>query len=99
MTSKNGKLFCLCGALIGEPKILETPHDNYTNSFKTSGQRYENKRIIVDCHIKSIFNRQLIEHESAKNLNLIDNAKKNLRSLKVLDFDRDNFSSTKCCSG
>lgn len=50
--SENEKLFYFRGALVGEPKIIETSDDNYTFFFKALEQDYENKRIIVNCHIE-----------------------------------------------
>lgn len=47
----------------------------------------------LDCQIKNIPTLQPIKDESSKNLrNFLDSVKKNLRSPKVIDFDRDNFS-------
>lgn len=57
-------------------------------------QCYENKSIIIDCKIKNILNIHSIKHESVKDLRgLFDNVKKNLRALKVLNFNRDMFSN------
>lgn len=92
--SENEKLFYLRGSLREQAKIIQTSDDTYSSLFKALEQRYENKRIIVDCHIKGILNMQAIKHESAKDLQiLLDNVKKNLRALKVLDFNRDKLSS------
>ncbi|KFM74595.1 hypothetical protein X975_22117, partial [Stegodyphus mimosarum] len=91
---ENEKLHYLRGALKGEAKSLETSDDNFSSLFKALEQRYENKRIIVDCHIKNILNTPSINHESAKELRImLDNIKKNLRSLKILDFARDKLSN------
>lgn len=41
------------------------------------------------CHVKYILNLYVIKQDSAKDhYNLLDNADKNLRALKVLKFDR-----------
>ncbi|XP_054709666.1 uncharacterized protein LOC129219330 [Uloborus diversus] len=92
--SESEKLHYLRGSLKGEAKILETTDDSFSSLFKALEQRDENKRIIVDCHINNILNIQPIKHESAKDLRIIlDNVKKNLRSLKLLDFARDKLSN------
>ncbi|CAL1262782.1 unnamed protein product [Larinioides sclopetarius] len=93
--SEHEKLHYLRGCLKGEAKIIETSDDDFTSLFKALEQRYENKRVIVDCHIKNILNFPAMKHESAKDLRiLLDNIKRNLRSLKILDFNRDKLSNT-----
>ncbi|XP_054713686.1 uncharacterized protein LOC129223144 [Uloborus diversus] len=55
--------------------------------------RFENKRLVVNAHIQNLLNLEKINNESPKELrNLIDNFKKNLRALKVLEFDQNNLS-------
>ncbi|GFS45898.1 DUF1758 domain-containing protein [Nephila pilipes] len=50
--------------------------------------------MLVDSHIKSILNLPTLKHESAKDLRyFLDCLNKNLRSLKVLDFERDKLSN------
>ncbi|GBL91111.1 hypothetical protein AVEN_184476-1 [Araneus ventricosus] len=92
--SDNEKLHYLRGSLKGEAKIIETADDDFSSLFKALEQRYENKRVIVDCHIKNILNLQVMKRESSEDLRiLLDNVKKNLRSLKILDFERDKLSN------
>lgn len=81
-------------ALIGEPKGLQTSDDRFFwGFFNALEQRYENKTV-VDYHKKNILNMYAIKHEYAKKLrNFLDNVNRNLRALKVLDFDRDTFSN------
>lgn len=55
-------------------------------------QCYENTRIIVDCHIKNILNMPQIKHKAVKDLhNVLDIVNENLKSLKVLYFDKGTF--------
>ncbi|GFS41397.1 DUF1758 domain-containing protein [Nephila pilipes] len=87
------KLFYLRGSLKGESKTIETPDDSYSSLFQALEKRYENKRMLVDFHIKSILNLPTVKHESAKDLRyFLDCLNKNLRSLKILNFERDKLS-------
>ncbi|GFS79813.1 integrase catalytic domain-containing protein [Trichonephila clavipes] len=91
--SENEKLYYLGGSLKGEAKIVETADDTFHSLFKALEQRYENKRLMVYCHIKNILNIQPLKHESGKDLrNVLDTILKNLRSLKILEFERDKLS-------
>ncbi|GFR26833.1 DUF1758 domain-containing protein [Trichonephila clavata] len=76
------------------PKLLKLPTIIIFHYLRFLEQRYENRRIIVDSHIKNILNCQTIRHESTKDLRyLLDCINKNLRSLKSLEFERDKFSN------
>ncbi|GFU60262.1 DUF1758 domain-containing protein [Nephila pilipes] len=81
-------------SLKGEAKTIETPDDSYLSLFPALEKRYENKRMLVDCYIKSILNLPTLKHGSAKDLRyFLDCLNKNLRSLKVIDFERDKLSN------
>ncbi|GFW96372.1 DUF1758 domain-containing protein [Trichonephila clavipes] len=91
--SENEKLYYLRGSLKGEAKIVETAGDTFHSLFKALEQRYENKSLMVNCHIKNIFNIQPLKHESGKDLRyVLDTILKNLKSLKILEFERDKLS-------
>ncbi|GFU38953.1 DUF1758 domain-containing protein [Nephila pilipes] len=50
--------------------------------------------MLVDSRIKSILNLPTLKHESAKDMRyFLDCLNKNLRSLKVLDFEKDKLSN------
>ncbi|GFR16787.1 uncharacterized protein TNCT_731461 [Trichonephila clavata] len=75
--SDSEKLHYLRGALRGDAEIVETSADDFNSLFKALEQRYENKRVIVDCHIKNILNVQAMKYESSGDLRiLLDNIKK-----------------------
>lgn len=77
--------------MIDEPKSFQTS-DKFISLFNMLEQRYQNKRIIVNCHIKNILNLYVIKFESTKNFcNFLDNIKKNIRALNVLKFDNHIF--------
>ncbi|GFR01456.1 uncharacterized protein TNCT_183581 [Trichonephila clavata] len=54
--SDSEKLHYLRGALRGDAKIDETSDEDFYSFFKALEQKHENKRVIVDCHIKNILN-------------------------------------------
>ncbi|GFU23926.1 DUF1758 domain-containing protein [Nephila pilipes] len=88
------KLFYLRGSFKEETKTSETPDDSCLSLFQALEKRYENKRMLVDCHIKSILILPTLKHESAKDLcYFLDCLNKRLRSLKVLDFEGDKLSN------
>ncbi|GBN29372.1 hypothetical protein AVEN_57692-1, partial [Araneus ventricosus] len=92
--TENQKCYYLRSCLRNEAKSIETSEDNYQSLLKALEERFENKRIIVDTHIKNIINHEKIVHESAKDLRkLLDNIHKNLRALKVLKYDRNDLSN------
>ncbi|GBM66014.1 hypothetical protein AVEN_39181-1 [Araneus ventricosus] len=92
--TENQKCYYLRSCLRKEAKSIETSEDNYQSLLKALEERFENKRIIVDTHIKNIINHEKIVHESAKDLRkLLDNIHKNLRALKVLKYDRNDLSN------
>ncbi|CAL1274004.1 unnamed protein product [Larinioides sclopetarius] len=92
--SDNQKCYYLRSCLRNEAKTIETPEDTYQSLLKALEERFENKRIIVDTHIKNIIDHEKIVHESAKDLRkLLDNIHKNLRALKVLKYDRNDLSN------
>ncbi|XP_071042257.1 uncharacterized protein [Parasteatoda tepidariorum] len=87
------KLHYLNSALIGEAKNLITLDDTFTSLYTALEERYENKRLIVESHVKSILDIEKLSHESAKDLrNLIDCVKKNIRALTILEYNRNDLS-------
>ncbi|GFX42159.1 DUF1758 domain-containing protein [Trichonephila clavipes] len=78
--SSEQKLHYFKAALTLEAKNLETISD----SSESLEERYENKDLIVETHIKAILNIAKLNNESTKDLrNLID-VNKNIRALKEL---------------
>ncbi|GFY74409.1 integrase catalytic domain-containing protein [Trichonephila inaurata madagascariensis] len=91
--SSEQKLHYLKAALTFETKNLETISDSFESSFKSLEERYENERLIAETQVKAILNLAKLNNESAKDLrNLIDDVNKNIRALKVLEFERNNLS-------
>ncbi|GFU68306.1 DUF1758 domain-containing protein [Trichonephila clavipes] len=69
--SENEKLYYLRGSLKREAKIVVTADDTFHSLFKALEQRYENKRLMVNCHIKNILNIQPLKHGSGKDLRYV----------------------------
>lgn len=65
---------------------LEFSEQNYKIAWDLLCNRYDNSRLLIFNHIKSLFNLEPLQKESASGLrNLIDNVFKNLRSLTSLN--------------
>jgi len=87
------KLYYLRAALKGDAKHIETAEDTYESLFKALENRFQNKRIMVDLHIRNIMDLPELKQESTKDLrNLLDVIIKNLRALKSLEYESDKFS-------
>lgn len=64
---------------------LEVSSDNYATAWSLLLERYDNKRLLVNHHLKSLFNIQPIHRESERSLRfLVDHVTKNLRALSSL---------------
>ncbi|GBM78907.1 hypothetical protein AVEN_222466-1 [Araneus ventricosus] len=91
--SNTQKLYYLKSSLTGEVKLIQTTDDTYKSLLKALEDRYENKRAVVDSQILSLINLEKLNYESAEDLRkLLDTVKKNLRTLKTLEYDRNNLS-------
>lgn len=92
--SNEEKLYYLKASLKGEAKAIEASDDTYESLFKALESRFENKRIIVDTHIKNIMNLSPVKSESFKDLRaFLDDINRNLRTLKSLNYQRDALSN------
>ncbi|KAG8182638.1 hypothetical protein JTE90_018474 [Oedothorax gibbosus] len=88
------KLYYLRGALRDEAKGIQTLDDSYSSLFEVLDNRYNNKRLVIDTHIKALLNFEPIKHDSEKDIrNFTDCIKRNLRALSVLKLERDILSS------
>lgn len=66
------KIFHLRASLSGEAlasiQCLETTANNYAIAWKSLVQRYNNKRVLVQAHVKSIYDLEAMSGESASKL-------------------------------
>ncbi|GBO03120.1 hypothetical protein AVEN_206891-1 [Araneus ventricosus] len=91
--SNTQKFYYLKSSLTGEAKLIQTTDDTYESLLKALEDRYENKRAIVDSQILSLINLEKLNYESAENLRkLLGTVKKNLRTLKALEYERNYLS-------
>ncbi|GBM34155.1 hypothetical protein AVEN_256516-1 [Araneus ventricosus] len=91
--SNTQKLYYLKSSLTGEAKLIQTTDDTYKSLLKALEDRYENKRAVVDSQILSLINLEKLNYESAEDLRkLLDTVKNNLRTLKTLEYERNNLS-------
>lgn len=83
------KYHYLRASLEGEPlkviQSLEFSSENYVTAWDLLCARYNNSRLLVHNHIKSLFEMETLSKESATGLrNLTDNVYKHLRALETL---------------
>ncbi|XP_047546049.1 uncharacterized protein LOC125077958 [Vanessa atalanta] len=83
------KFHYLLSYLEGEPARtvanLEVSSNNYAEAWSLLLQRYDNKRLLIDHHLSSLFNITALQKESEKSLRfLVDHVTKNLRALSNL---------------
>jgi hypothetical protein len=87
------RLFYLQSALKGETRSLITNDDTLESLLAALNERYDNKRLVVESIIQRFINYRQITTESAKELRaLSDSIKKNLRSLKLLNYIQNELS-------
>lgn len=76
---------CLKGEAAQVIHSVEISDGNYDVAWNLLAERYENKRVTINTHVKAIFDLPIIKYESHIQLrNLLDNFLKHLRSLKAL---------------
>ncbi|KAF8790484.1 hypothetical protein HNY73_005501 [Argiope bruennichi] len=88
------KLFYLKAALRGEAKFIETSDDTFESLFAALEERFENKRAVVDIHIRNMLKLEKLNFESAKGLrNITDTINKSLRGLKSLNLECNDLTN------
>ncbi|XP_067209986.1 uncharacterized protein [Linepithema humile] len=90
------KMQYLKAALKGEAadviSSLELSADNYVEAWDMLNERYDNQRVIVQKHIKAIFDLPVLVREGHAELRqLLDTSLKHLRALKVLKRSTDKW--------
>lgn len=88
----------LKGLVQGEAaKIIESisiSEDGYRDAWRALKLRYENKRQLIRCHIKSLFEVPTMRKESADELlNLVDRFEQQISALKRLGEDTNSWDS------
>ncbi|XP_063635213.1 uncharacterized protein LOC134805966 [Cydia splendana] len=71
---------------------LEVSTDNYAEAWKMICNRYDNKRILINHHLNSLFNIKQLPRETERSLRfLVDHVTKNLRALTSLGQPTDKW--------
>ncbi|XP_055622690.1 uncharacterized protein LOC129766204 [Toxorhynchites rutilus septentrionalis] len=73
---------------------LAVSSENYPLAWKTLVNRYNNKRLLIKCHIKALFDTPAMRRESPESLlELVDSFERNISILKRLGEPADRWSS------
>lgn len=93
-----GKLHYLKRSLTGDAKqvidSIEVSASNYTIAWELLHNRYDNSRLLVQTHVKSLFSLKTLTKESPELIRkFIDTLLKNLRALKVLGEPTDQWDT------
>ncbi|KAJ0181414.1 hypothetical protein K1T71_003499 [Dendrolimus kikuchii] len=66
-------------------RSLDFTAENYRNAWSLLCERYDNKQLLVNNHVKSLFSVNAIQRESSHGIrNIVDVTNKNLRALQTL---------------
>lgn len=73
---------------------LEATDDNYEEAWELLRKRYSNHRIIINTHLKGLFDLPTVSRTNTSTLrNVIDTTRTHLRSLKTLGEPTDNWDT------
>lgn len=73
---------------------LEVSSANYDEAWRLLGERYDNKRLLINHHLSSLFNIQPLSRETERSLRfLVDHVTKNLRALSSLGQPTDEWDT------
>lgn len=75
-------------------RALEFSAANYTVAWSLLCERYDNTRLLIQNHVKGIFDEEPIKKESASAIRrLLDSYTKNLRALQILNEPTDHWDT------
>ncbi|GFY59182.1 integrase catalytic domain-containing protein [Trichonephila inaurata madagascariensis] len=90
--NESQKLYYLKASLQGDAKLLETVDDSFESLIKALETRFEDKRLLTQTHINAILVTERLTSKSARDIrSMTDILNKNIRALKLLDFERFSF--------
>jgi hypothetical protein len=73
-------------------KSLEFSSKNYTIAWDLICERYDNKKVLINNHLKALFEMECVSYESHRAIRfLIDHVSKNLRALNTLEQPTDKW--------
>lgn len=83
---------CVSGQAASAIESLQITNDNYDIAWKTLIDRFDNKKIIVNQHIKALLEMLPISRDSHSSLrNLLDTMSKHMRALQALKVPTENW--------
>ncbi|KAL0840413.1 hypothetical protein ABMA28_015670 [Loxostege sticticalis] len=83
---------CLKDGALEVVNSLEYSGESYQMAWKLLCERYNNPRLLVSNHLRSLLDTEKIQNESAQSLRtLIDNMNKHLRSLRMLNIPTNDW--------
>ena len=83
---------CLSGEAANVINSMTVNGDNYNNAWNVLIERYNNKKLLVNHHLKGLFSPSAIKQENHIELkSLLDNTNKNLRGLSSLEIPIDQW--------
>lgn len=82
---------CLKGCALEVIGALEFSNENYDLAWKLLCERYNNPRIIVNNHLKALFNIDNVPYTPNALRSLVDSISKHLRTIKILNIDIENW--------
>ncbi|XP_055619069.1 uncharacterized protein LOC129764228 [Toxorhynchites rutilus septentrionalis] len=85
---------CLRGDALRVIDSIAVSSENYSLAWKILNSRYDNKRMLIKCHLKALFDTPAIRRESPESLlSLVDSFERNVSILKRLGEPADRWSS------
>ncbi|GFW26423.1 uncharacterized protein TNCV_383851 [Trichonephila clavipes] len=90
--TQSQKWYYLNSCLSNEVKEFASTFDTFSSFYEALESRYDNKTLIVDIPVQQLLNFKKIEYENLKEIReMIDCIKKNLRALKLLNYEQNNL--------
>lgn len=85
---------CLKDDALNVIRSIENSSENYEIAWNILKDRFDNRRIIIQKHVKVLFEIPLINRESVNGIRtIIDNLQSNLRGLKSLGENVDSWDT------
>ena len=85
---------CLTGEASNIIDSIPLTADNYENAWKMLIDRYNNKKLIINFHLKGLFNQSNLKSENSLELcKLIDNCNKHIRALRSLNIPIEHWDT------
>ncbi|GFY42313.1 reverse transcriptase domain-containing protein [Trichonephila inaurata madagascariensis] len=95
--NESQKLYYLKASLQCDSKLLEAVDDSFESLITALKTCFENKRLLTETHINAILEIEKLTSESARDIrSMTDILNKNIRALKLLDFEQHSLEEEIC---